>query len=93
MYSRWTQHLSTEEEKENFRREVRSAKSVLDRLNKMVEEDLEALERSEMNPKAYEQASWPYHQAHKNGIKQYAVQMKTLTNLDQQKAQNEPIRN
>ncbi len=94
MYSRWTQHLSTEEEKENFRREVRSARSVLDRLLQIHNEDEEALDRSEMDQRVYQSPSWSHLQAHKNGIRQYIHSNRLLIDLDQQKdTTNEPIRN
>ena len=41
MYSRWTQHLQTEEEKESFRKEIYSAKGVLERLTILINEDEE----------------------------------------------------
>lgn len=85
MYSRWTQHLKTEDEKEKFRKEVYSAKGVLERLKDIVAEDFDALEYSEIHPDTYEQPNWPYHQAHKNGLRQYMYQIKTLVDLDQQK--------
>lgn len=85
MYSRWTQHLKTEEEKEKFRKEIYSAQSVLDRLKEMAIDDMNGLDRSEIDPKVYSQPNWDYHQAHKNGIRQYAYQVITLVDLDQQK--------
>jgi hypothetical protein len=85
MYSRWTSHLKTDEEKENFKKEVYSAKRVLERLLEMVNDDEKGLSLSEMNPRSYDQASWAYHQAHKNGVRQYMNQVKTWIDLDQQK--------
>jgi hypothetical protein len=85
MYTRWTQHLSTEEEKESFRKEIYSAKRVLERLKAIIEDDENGLDRSEMHPETYAKPNWDYHQAHKNGIRQYMYQLKTLIDLDQQK--------
>ena len=85
MYTRWTQHLHDTEEKERFKQEVLSAKRVLDRLNEMVTEDLEALDRSEQDQRIYDLPNWDYRQAHKNGTRQYATAMQKLTDLDQQK--------
>jgi len=88
MLSRWTQHLDTEEEKENFRREVRSARSVLERLTALVDEDEALLDRSETDQRIYDVPNWDYRQAHKNGLRQYMRAIRLLTNLDQQKGTN-----
>lgn len=84
MYTRWTQHLKTDEEKENFRNRIYAAKDVLDRLTQIIEEDEAALERSEMDQRVYSNPSWDYLQAHRNGNKQVYYQMKKYTNLDQE---------
>lgn len=84
MYSRWTQHLDTEEDKEKFRKDIRSAQSVLERLKTLIEEDEKSLDRSEMDQRIYDKPNWEYRQAHKNGIRQYANTLKNLINLDQQ---------
>lgn len=86
MLTRWTQHLKNHAEKEEaFKKEIYSAKPVLERLRAIVEEDERTLDRSEMNPEAYTKPNWDYHQAHKNGIRQYLTQIKTLIDLDQQR--------
>lgn len=84
MYTRWTQNLKTDDEKEKFKQKVYQAKEVLDRLKEMIEEDELSMDRSEIHPKVYEVPNWDYLQAHKNGTRQYMYQMKTLINLDQQ---------
>ena len=85
MYTRWTSHLPTEEEKESFKLEVYSAKRVLERLTQMVNEDEELLDRSEQDQRIYEVPNWDYRQAHKNGNSQYMHAVRLLTDLDQQK--------
>jgi hypothetical protein len=85
MYSRWTQHLNTEEEKERFRNEIHSARRVLERLKDMVDEDLSMMDKSEQDQRIYDLPNWDYRQAHKNGGRQYATQMYNLVNLDHQK--------
>ena len=85
MYTRWTQHLQTEEEKESFRKEIYSAKKVLERLNTIVEEDKESLDRSEMDQRVYDLPNWSERQAHKNGNRQYMQAIQLLVDLDQQK--------
>lgn len=83
MITRWTAHLP-EDDKNNFKRRIYESKDVLERLLKIIEEDEATLDRSELNPKAYESPSWAYLQAHKNGMRQYICQVKTLIDLDQQ---------
>lgn len=85
MFTRWTQHLKTDEEKEAFKRKIHSAKEVLDHLKLMLEEDLVSLDRSEMDQRIYQTPNWDFLQAHKNGNRQAYHLMKTLVDLDQQK--------
>ena len=91
MYTRWTSHLKTDEEKEAFKKEIYSAKRVLERLRDIIVDDHDGLDRSEIHPETYSQPNWDYHQAHKNGVRQYMYQIKTLVDLDQQKGNiNDP---
>lgn len=85
MFSRWTQHLNTEEEKEAFKKEIYSAKRVLERVQLMIEEDIEQLDHSEENQRVYSLPNWDYLQAHKNGNRQAYNTLWRLVNLDQQK--------
>lgn len=85
MYTRWTSHLKTEEEKESFKKEIYSARRVLERLLDIVKEDKENLAKSEENIKTYTVPNWDYLQAHRNGTASYMREMDTLLNLDQQK--------
>lgn len=85
MYSRWTAHLKTEEEKENFRNKVLSSKEVLDRLKDMIDEDVNQLDRSEMDQRVYSIPSWDYLQSHKNGNRQAYAATRQMVDLDQQK--------
>ena len=84
MYTRWTSHLKTEESKEKFKKEIYSAKSVLERLNAIIKEDENALERSEQDQRIYDLPNWDYRQAHKNGVRQYINTISKFINLDQQ---------
>jgi len=83
MFTRWTKHLTTEEDKEKYRQQVLSCKPVLDHIKEMIEEDLAALARSEEDQRIYDLPNWEYRQAHKHGIRQYANVIKNLINLDQ----------
>ena len=85
MFTRWTEHLKTEEEKDLFRKKVFSAKEILDRLKTMLEDDLMMLDRTEENQSIYQVPNWDYLQAHKNGNRQVLNLIRKLVDLDQQK--------
>lgn len=84
MYSRWTQHLKTDEEKERFKREIYSAKRVLEHVRDLVKDDMDNLAKAEENIKSYTVPNWDYLQAHRNGSRQYMGEMIRLLDLDQQ---------
>jgi hypothetical protein len=87
MFTRWTQHLKSDEEKKRFRNDILSARTVLERLKQMLEEDEAALEKSERDQRVYGMPNWDYLQAHKNGNMQVYAVVKKLIDLDQQKAE------
>lgn len=83
MITKWTSHLETQKERDDFVKEVYSSKRVLDRLAQMVEEmDTEA-DRIETNPKFYELPNWDYRQANNNGYRRCLSILRKITNLDQ----------
>jgi hypothetical protein len=93
MYSRWTQHLQTEDEKNLFKHEVLRARPVLNRLLQILDEDEALLDRSEMDQRIYDTPNWDYRQAHKNGNRQQMQAVRLLIDLDQQKGtKNESTR-
>ena len=83
MISKWTSHLQTDKEKEDFQKEVYSAKRVLERLSQMVVEMDEEADRIETNPKFYELPNWDYRQANNNGYRRCLSILRKITNLDQ----------
>lgn len=83
MISKWTSHLQTDKEKEDFQKEVYSAKRVLERLSQMVSEMDEEADRIETNPKFYELPNWDYRQANNNGYRRCLSILRKITNLDQ----------
>ena len=85
MYARWTSHLNTEDEKKQFRNDVLSAKSVLDRLIQIIDEDVNNLDRSELDQRVYSIPNWSHLQAHKNGNRQSYAAIRQMIDLDQQK--------
>ena|SRR5690242_14282673 len=84
MYTRWTSHLTDEEDVLQFKNQIHSARDVLERLRVLLDEDLKALDRSEQDQRIYDLPNWDYRQAHKNGVRQAYAQLQTLINLDQQ---------
>jgi hypothetical protein len=85
LYIDWTKHLSTTEDKENFSRAVHRARHVLDRLQQLIQADLEATSKAELGIKAYDSPNWAYRQAHTNGYKKALTNILTLVDLDKQK--------
>lgn len=85
MYTRWTEHLKTDDEKNRFKNSLISAKVVLERLQDIIREDEQALDRSETDERIYDEPNWDYRQAHKNGMRKYLNSVKRLTDLDHQK--------
>ncbi len=89
MYTRWTQHLTDPSDKEKFKNEVLGSKRVLERLSQMIDEDLQALDKSEFDHRSYDVANWSHLQAHRNVNRQVYATFKKLINLDQQKGTND----
>ncbi len=88
MYTGWTAHLK-EEEKDAFQNRVWRSKDVLDRVNQLIESEIKAIDDTERDPKAYDNPSWPYKQAFKNGMRSGLSIIKQLVDLDKQKKPKE----
>lgn len=84
MYTKWTSHLSDQEKKVRFERQILSSSDVLARLYVILEEMETNLSRSELDPSVFKDPNWPYHQAYKNGKRAAIEDLKRLINLDQQ---------
>jgi len=85
MYTVWTKHLQDQGEKTKLENSILSAKSVLDRLHDILEEDEKGLDRSESDIKTFDTPGWEFKQAYKNGYRACLNMLKTLVNLDLQK--------
>lgn len=85
MYLGWTKHLSDPADKERFELQVVSSKPVLDRVKKIIEEQVEDTDTSELSIKQFETPNWPYLQAYKNGFKSALMTIHRLIDLDTQK--------
>lgn len=85
MFTKWTQHLRTDEDKERFRQQVLAAKPVLERLLDLMKSEEDNLNRSETSVKTFDTPNWAYLQAFKNGYRSCLNVVKTTIDLDQQK--------
>jgi hypothetical protein len=83
MYSSWAQHLP-ENEKEDFQRLVWRAKPVLDRVTDLINAEVRAIDDTERDPKAYDNPSWAYKQAYKNGLRTGFSKIKEFVDLNKQ---------
>lgn len=83
MISAWTKHINDTEEKERFKNSVLGSKSVLNRLQTLMNEMKEDAEATELNTKIYDIPNWDYRQADTNGYKRALKQVSKIINLDQ----------
>jgi len=86
MISGWTKNLRTEEEKLRFQSSVIGAKPVLDRLNDLLTEAEQQLDKGLMKESSYDSPNWALKAADRNGFIRAISTIKQLINLDQQKA-------
>jgi len=84
MYTKWTSHLQSEDEKIRFKGTIKGAKPVLDRIKDLMTIEEKALDRTELDPKAYDNTNWPYKQAFKNGYRAGLEVTKKLVDIDNQ---------
>lgn len=85
MYTKWTAHCKTDQEKIQFESDVRRARPVLERLIDILKQDEEIIDREETNVKNFSYASWPYLQAYWLGGKAAIKQLIKIIDLDKQK--------
>jgi hypothetical protein len=83
MNSAWTRNLQTEDEKADFEKRLQNSRTVLRRLNELIDGELKGLEASETHIQSYDSPNWAYVQADKNGYKRAARFIKRLIDLDQ----------
>lgn len=82
--SAWTKHLKIDEEKKQYLESVHRAKWLLEDIKRLINSSQEALEASEISPRSYDNANWPFRQAHSNGYKQCLRDFTKLLTLDQE---------
>lgn len=83
MQLKWTSHLSSTQEQEDFKKEIYGSKRVLERLRTICDEMEKDLNVAESSLKNYEVPNWDYRQAHNNGYRQCLQIIKRLADLDQ----------
>jgi hypothetical protein len=84
MITAWTKHIKDEEQKKRFQNDIINSKSVLFRLDELIQEELRTLEKTEENPKVYDLPNWDYRQAHYNGYRQMASVIRKIININDQ---------
>lgn len=83
MYSVWTKHLKTDEEKENFKNSIYGSRFVLNRAIEIFQEEEASLNQAMLSNKIYDQPNWDYRQAHTNGFLAGLQFAKKLLTVDQ----------
>lgn len=84
MLAPWTRHIKDPSEKEDFENSIRGAQRVLERLKTLLDEEEKALDQTELDAKAYDNPSWAYKQAFKNGLRKGISIIKPLLDLDKE---------
>lgn len=84
MITAWTQHITDPVEKETLVKRLRGSKWILEELSKHLKKHDASLESQEISPRSYDNANWPYRQAHTNGYRQAMRTVQNIINLDQE---------
>lgn len=92
MITAWTKHLTNPEEKEQYAKSLSNSKWILDHLSDLLTKVETDVTRQEISPRAYDNANWPYRQAHSNGFKQAIRVVKQLISLDLKEQHDQSIR-
>ena len=83
MYSAWTKHIKEEKDKEIFRNRVLSSKTVLHRLDQIIEEQELDLIDSSTSLKSFDNPNWALKQAYIQGYITRGKSIRNFINLDQ----------
>jgi hypothetical protein len=81
MYIGWFKDVP-EEEKADREKSIRSALLVLSRLDEMLQEESNLLDRQETDPTIYDSPNWDYKQAHKNGARGAFEKVRKIISVD-----------
>lgn len=82
MISAWTKNLSSPDDQERFKRNLLASRSVLERLQELLDEEKKALDAAELSPKIFDLPNWDYRQAYDNGFKAAIKMVGTLIHID-----------
>jgi hypothetical protein len=88
MITAWTKHLKNASDIDEFEQYIRSSRRLLDRLTEILREQNAYLDGTETSVKDYEDPSWAYKQAFRNGQRSTLKAILKLINLDHE-AKNE----
>lgn len=77
--TQWTKHCKDQKDKEYYETAILSSKVALGVLYSIVEAKLQAIEREEVKPESFDQASWPYRQAYNLGNRKALLEILELT--------------
>lgn len=83
MIGRWVSNLKTDEEKEKFNNQLLGSKTVLRRLQEMIQQEEDSLEVKSLSKELYDSPNWACLQADINGSRRMAKTIINLINLDQ----------
>lgn len=92
MITKWTSHLKSEQEKQQFKNEILSSKNVFKRQQEILDELKEDVEQHELNTKIYDVPNWDYRQADMNGYKRCLKHVSRIINLDQKEHNEQSLR-
>lgn len=83
MWLKWTQNLTSPDDKRLFESALRSAKPVLDRVTEILNEREAEITTKELDYNSFGSPSWPYLQAALVGARKEISVLKKLLTLDQ----------
>lgn len=83
MISAWTKGCKTQEEKDRLQSTLLGSKIAFNRLGELLQEEIDELNKSEIDIKNYDNPNWINLQAHKNGQRSSLQKILKLINLDQ----------
>lgn len=85
MWSKWTQHLSSPQDREEFRKSLRLSAPILERVVEILDERERSLDTTEFAMDTFDNPSWAYLQASIIGRRSELREIKRLLTLDQRK--------
>jgi hypothetical protein len=74
----WIKHLADDAERKEFEAYIRNSGAVLRRFRQLIEDKERTLLAEETTPGDYDNPSWAYKQADRNGAKRALKQLKQL---------------